>query len=90
MVVLLAAALFAAAPAQVAEANVLKGTLDVLLVRPFRVVMTGIGVGLGLPMSLLALGDSPEASKRILRSFIVEPAKSIYQPKIGDWQYASY
>ena len=89
-VAFLAAALFAAAPAQVAEANVLKVMVDILVVRPLQIVRTAAGLGVGLPLALLALPSDVEGSKRILREFVVEPAQSIYKPRLGDWEYSSY
>ena len=85
-----AAALFAAAPAQVAEANVFKAAVDILVVRPLQIVRTGAGIGVGLPLALIALPSDVEGAKRILREFIVEPAQSIYKPRLGDWEYSSY
>ena len=84
-VAFLAAALFAAAPAQVAEANVFKVTVDVLVVRPLQIFRTCAGIGVGLPLALLALPSDVESSKRILREFVVEPTQSIYNPRFGDW-----
>ena len=89
-VAFLAAALFAAAPAQVAEANVFKVTVDILVVRPLQIIRTGAGIGVGLPIALLALPSGDGYSKSILREFVVEPAQSIYKPRLGDWEYSSY
>jgi len=89
-VAFLAAALFAAAPAQVAEANVLKATVGVLIVRPLRVVKTCAGIGIAVPIALLALPQGGKYSKAILREFVVEPGKSIFEPGLSDWKYASY
>ncbi len=67
-----------------------KVTVDVLVVRPLQILRTCAGLGVGLPLALIALPSDVEGSKRILREFIVEPAQSIYKPRLGDWEYSSY
>ncbi len=89
-VAFLAAALFTAAPAQVADANVFKATVDILVVRPLQVLRTCAGIGVAVPIALLALPSGQGYSKAILREFVVEPGQAIYKPRLGDWEYSRY